>query len=73
MNNYEAYKLYKEEAKRHAFLKRTCDSCIPDELIELDKIVLRLIMNESWEEEMKSISDDLYKKEMNLYDDRTRD
>lgn len=60
MNNTQLFKLYCEEARRHWYLKKTCDSCIPDELIEMDKVILNLILSTEWQETLKPYRDDIY-------------
>ena len=43
MNSLKAYKLKKEEAEQRAEFKKTCDSCVPDEYIELDNFILAVL------------------------------
>lgn len=43
MNSLKAYKLKKEEAEQKASFKKVCDSCVPDEYIELDNFILAVL------------------------------
>ena len=43
MNSLKAYKLKKEEAEQRKAFKKVCDSCVPDEYIELDNFILAVL------------------------------
>ncbi len=43
MNSLKAYKLKKEEAEQRIEFKKACNSCVPDEYIELDKFILAVL------------------------------
>lgn len=43
MNSLKAYKLKKEEAEQRAEFKKVCNSCVPDEYIELDNFILAVL------------------------------
>ena len=43
MTTLEAYKLKKEEAEQRLEFKKACDSCVPDECIELDNFILAVL------------------------------
>ena len=43
MTTLEAYKLKKEEADQRIEFKKACDTCVPNEYIELDKFILGVL------------------------------
>lgn len=43
MNSLKAFKLKKEEAEQRKEFKKMCDSCVPQEYIELDKFILAVL------------------------------
>ena len=43
MTTLEAYKLKKEEAEQRIEFKKACDTCVPNEYIELDYFILGVL------------------------------
>lgn len=43
MTSLKAYKMKKEEAEQRKEFKKACDSCVPDEYIELDNFILAVL------------------------------
>ena len=43
MQSIDAYKLVKEQLKQRKDFKEVCDSCVPDEYIELDEFILAIL------------------------------
>lgn len=60
MENKRIIEIAKEEKERFTALKKTCDSCIPDELLEwIDAVILKF----ENEEKIKNDLEVLYRKE----------
>lgn len=45
MTKEEMLRIAKEEKERYLFLKKSCDTCVPDELIEWINEVIKMIEN----------------------------
>lgn len=43
MNSLRAFKLKKEEYQQRVEFKKACDSCVPNEYIELDMFILGVL------------------------------
>lgn len=59
MTNEKALEIAKEEKQRFEALKKSCDTCIPDELIEWINHIIKKLENE---EKIKTNLEILYRK-----------
>ena len=59
MTKEEMLRIAKEEKERYLFLKKSCDTCVPNELIEWINEVIKRIENE---EKIKTNLEILYRK-----------
>lgn len=59
MTKEEMLKIAKEEKERYLFLKKSCDTCVPDELIEWINEVIKKLENE---EKIKNNLEILFRK-----------
>ena len=44
MNALTAYKMKSEEANQRKEFKKVCDSCVPNEYIELDNFIVQVLL-----------------------------